>query len=64
MKLNKIEVDYFENRHYENEADKRSQQFREVAKRINDIVDYLNELDLYEHTGLTKTDGELKKLEL
>lgn len=34
--LNKVEIDYHEDRPYKDEADKRSQQFRELAKVINE----------------------------
>jgi hypothetical protein len=43
--LNKIEIDYWENRHFPGgEPEKRSQQFREIAKRVNDNADAITEL--------------------
>ena len=45
MNLNKIEIDYFEDRPYKDEADKRSTQFREVGKVVNNTVDHVELLE-------------------
>jgi hypothetical protein len=52
MKLNKVEIDYFENRKYSGEPDKRSQQFREVAGRLNDAINEIERMkELWKKQG-------------
>lgn len=46
MLISEIEIDYHENRPYKDEAEKRSLQFRELAKVINELVIEHNQREL------------------
>lgn len=43
MNITKIETNYWEDRPYDDEAQKRSVQFRVLADKINELVEILEE---------------------
>lgn len=59
LNINRIMTDYWEDRRYDDEADKRSQQFRVLAKQMSDLAGAYEDL----YAFCEEQDRRIGKLE-